>query len=354
MGASIKISGINDRIDEIELTAFRSRLLTTYKNFSDKNHVLPLVTIGELDKVNQVENAADKCTLQYHHFVQKPLYDFSQLILPESTFESIVHSVQILKVEHLVFDDWGLRKIEPFPKTALNFYGPPGTGKTLAAHAIANFLNKQIIIASYAELESKYHGEGPKDIKRIFQEAEQNDAVLFLDEADSLLSKRLTNVSQGSEQAINSMRSQLLINLEQFHGVVVFATNLIQNYDKAFETRVTHIEFRLPDKNCRRKIWEQHLPDSLPIDKDIDFERLVEIEDICGRDIRNAIIQSAVNAALNNRIVSVSDLIQTIEEIKKNRYSNESSNCPVAVTESEQRAFVNAARKAIRNKRRRK
>ncbi len=66
----------------------------------------------------------------------------------------------------------------------------------------------------------------------------------FFDEADSLLSKRLTSVSQGSEQAINSMRSQLLICLEEFRGIVIFATNLVINYDQAFLTRLISVEFK--------------------------------------------------------------------------------------------------------------
>jgi SpoVK/Ycf46/Vps4 family AAA+-type ATPase len=92
----------------------------------------------------------------------------------------------------------------------------------------------KIIEASYAHIKSMYHGEGPKNVEALFYAAQAQNAILFIDEADSLLSRRLTNVNQGSEQAINSMRSQLLICLERFKGVVIFATNLVQNYDPAF------------------------------------------------------------------------------------------------------------------------
>ncbi|MGD1914201.1 MAG: hypothetical protein ACFB2X_26200 [Rivularia sp. (in: cyanobacteria)] len=80
-----------------------------------------------------------------------------------------------------------------------------------------------------------------------------------------MLSKRLTNANQGSERAANSICSQLLICLEKFKGVVIFATNLVENYDKAFETRVRHIHFPMPDEKARYLIWQNHLPPELPL-----------------------------------------------------------------------------------------
>ena len=120
---------------------------------------------------------------------QPPLFSFEQLIVPETTREDLLSAVDIIRVESQVFDVWGLREIEPFPRTALNFHGLPGTGKTLAAHSIANLLKKHILVASYAEIESKFHGDGPKNVKAIFQAAERDNAILFIDEADSLHSK---------------------------------------------------------------------------------------------------------------------------------------------------------------------
>jgi len=125
----------------------------------------------------------------------------------------------------------------------------------MAAEAIASRLGKKILRVSYADIESKFHGEGPKRLKGIFLAATRQDAVLFIDEADSLLSARLNHVTQGSEQAINSMRSQLLISLENHDGIVIFATNLIENYDKAFKTRLLSVEMKRPDVALREKIW---------------------------------------------------------------------------------------------------
>jgi SpoVK/Ycf46/Vps4 family AAA+-type ATPase len=174
-----------------------------------------------------------------------------------------------------------------------------------------------------------YHGEGPKNVEAIFMAAERENALLFIDEADSLLSKRLTNVNQGSEQAINSMRSQLLICLERFRGVVIFSTNLVQNYDKAFETRVRHVNFPMPDEICRKKIWEKHLPDKMPKAKDVLVEELAKVDDVCGRDIKNAVIDAAMRAARKGKtLIELTDLLRAIKGIKKSRiniYSDDSS-----------------------------
>ena len=262
--------------------------------------------------------------LQYK--AQQPFFTFEQLVVPEALMEDLLSAVEVIRVEHKVFDEWGLRRIQPFPHSALNFHGPPGTGKTLAAHAIAHRLNRSIMIASYAEIESKFHGEGPKNVKAIFHAAERDDAILFIDEADSLLSKRLTEVTQGSEQAINSMRSQLFICLQEFRGVVIFATNLVENYDKAFETRVRHLHFPLPDEQCRREIWRRHLVPQLPLAENVSPDPLAAYaDDICGRDIRNAVIDAAVRVARYRKDhVELRDLIEAVDRIKAARVAVES------------------------------
>ena len=261
--------------------------------------------------------------LQYK--AQQPFFTFEQLVVPDALMEDLLSAVEIIRVERKVFDEWGLRKIQPFPHTALNFHGPPGTGKTLAAHAIAHSLNRSILVASYAEIESKFHGEGPKNIKATFHAAERDHAILFIDEADSLLSKRLTEVTQGSEQAINSMRSQLFICLQEFRGVVIFATNLVENYDKAFETRVRYLHFPLPDEQCRREIWRRHLVPQLPVAENVSPDQLAAYaDDICGRDIRNAVVDAAVRGARYEKdLVELRDLLEAVDRIKAARVAVE-------------------------------
>lgn len=259
----------------------------------------------------------------------EPLYSFDRVILPKDVLEKIEEAIGILECENKVFNEWGLYEIQPHPSTSLSFYGPSGTGKTMAAEAIAHKLGKKILKVSYADVESKYHGEGPKMVKAIFLAAQNNDAVLFFDEADSLLSKRLTSVSQGSEQAINSMRSQLLICLEEFRGIVIFATNLVINYDQAFLTRLISVEFKNPDTETRKTIWDVHvrpLDDgkkhqlNIPLGDDVDTFALAEQYDFAGREIRNAVVSACVSVAMAKRnTVMQNDFISACDKIMEEK-----------------------------------
>lgn len=260
-----------------------------------------------------------------------PLYSFERVILPEGIKKKIEEAIGILQCENKVFKEWGLYEIQPHPSTSLSFFGPPGTGKTMAAEAVAHKLGKKILKVSYADVESKFHGEGPKMIKAIFLAASNADAVLFFDEADSLLSKRLTSVSQGSEQAINSMRSQLLICLEEFRGIVIFATNLVINYDQAFLTRLISVEFKNPDVETRKNIWDVHIkaPNdgkehqlNIPLARDVNTDKLASEYDFVGREIRNAVVSACVGAALLERdVVTQEDFITACEKIVEEKNS---------------------------------
>ena len=260
----------------------------------------------------------EKLAENYH--AEEPRYAFEQVILPDALRTSIEEAVSTILVEHKVFDEWGLRTIIPNASSALSFYGPPGTGKSMAAEAIAQKLGKKILRATYADIESKYLGEGPKMVKAIFYAAERDDAVLFLDESDSLLSKRLTNTSEPTAQSINSMRSQLLICLEQFKGIVIFATNLVVNYDKAFLSRLINIEFTKPDKEARESIWNQHLRGKglrIPLSDDVDICELAEKYEFCGREIKNSVKDACVIAAIaGQETVTQANLIKAAEKTK--------------------------------------
>ncbi|MFB9451714.1 AAA family ATPase [Dactylosporangium vinaceum] len=231
-----------------------------------------------------------------------PRFTFDQLVLPPHLRDALLSAVEAMRLRPKIFDEWGLRAVEPSPSTALNLHGPPGTGKSLAAHAIADRLRMPIITAGYAEIESKFHGDGPKNVQAIFEAAQRQRALLFIDEADSLLSHRLTNVSQGSDQAINSMRSQIVLSLDRFEGIVVFATNLVSNYDRAFQSRVRHFNFTLPDAEHRTEIWRRLLVPQLPRAADVDAVLLAGLTEGCsGREMKLALIAAAERVAIAGR-----------------------------------------------------
>lgn len=308
-------------------------------------------------ETDTIQGATDQSTdseefdyekLSKNYRAEVPRYSFDQVILPEDILNNIVESIGIIEVEKKVFDDWGLRSIIPEAGSALSFYGPPGTGKTMAAEAIAHRLGKKILRATYADIESKYHGEGPKMVKAIFQAAERDDAVLFLDESDSLLSKRLTNVSDGSSQAINSMRSQLLVSLERFNGIVIFATNLVVNYDQAFLSRLINIEFRQPVAEVRAKIWDNHIKPSetlrIPLGEDVDTTVLGERFEFAGREIKNAVKKACISVALAKReSVVQADFIAACENIRNEINKAVNAQDHAAMRKSESQKVVKEA-----------
>jgi AAA+ superfamily predicted ATPase len=158
-------------------------------------------------------------------------------------------------------------------------------------------MGKKIVLSRLSDLESKYHGDGPKNLVKLFTAASASDAVLFIDEAESLLSRRFAHPEQAAESAINSMRTELLMALDAFDGVVIFASNLPHSYDEAIESRLYHVDFELPDLAARASLWRLHLPPELPLESDVSIDDLAQIEGISGRDIKLAVISAAVTTA---------------------------------------------------------
>ena len=237
-----------------------------------------------------------------------PKFKMDKLIVPDELREKIINTVSIIKNIELIYNEWGFSEVDPTPRAVLNFYGPPGTGKTMAAHGIADALSKKILIANFAEIESKYVGDSPKNLENIFTVAQNEGAVLFFDEADSFLGKRLTSISSSSDQAVNSLRSKLLQLLEDYSGIVIFCTNLVKNYDKAFESRILRsLKFELPDDECRKKMIRQMIPAKVPFapGETLDENALQSLSEtskgLSGREIKNAILEVLCKAAAEGK-----------------------------------------------------
>ena len=243
----------------------------------------------------------------------EPKFRMRDLIVPDVVRAQISQTIGVLANRELIYETWGFAEVDPCPRAVLNFYGPPGTGKTMAAHCIADALKKKILIANFAEIESKYVGDSPKNLENIFHIAKAEDAVLFFDEADSFLGKRLTSISSSSDQAVNSLRSKLLQLLEDHTGIVVFCTNLLRNYDKAFESRMLgSIKFDLPDDACRRALIRQKIPMKVPFAVPLDDEMIGRLsaltEGFSGREIKNAVLKVLCSvASRGGRTFTVAD-----------------------------------------------
>lgn len=235
--------------------------------------------------------------------VMQPMFAFENMVLTEEQKILIGQALSLIKNEDLIYNKWGLKSVlKKGNGFKVSLYGPPGTGKTMAAHAVAKALEKQIIEVNYAEIESKYVGETAKNIEMLFSVAKNEDAVLFFDEADALLSKRVTEMHSSADVSVNQTRSVLLKLLDRHSGVCVFATNFINNFDYAFMRRITHhIYFPLPDEKQRCSIWEYYLVESLPHSAN-PAELAAKFPGISGSDIANAVLAAAASAAYRNAL----------------------------------------------------
>jgi SpoVK/Ycf46/Vps4 family AAA+-type ATPase len=229
-----------------------------------------------------------------------PRRTFDDVILPPATRRALDEALAQVTQHDLIFNRWGLGERHPTGLAlAFNFAGPPGTGKTICAEALANSLGRRLLLVRYAELESLWMGETPKNVAGIFRTAREEGAVLFFDEADAIASKRSTSPESGFQRESNTVVSVLLQELEWYNGVVIFATNLAANFDPAFERRIrTHVLFEMPGPAEREQIWRVQLhPTRTPLARDVDFAELARRYEVSGGDIRNAVLKAALAAA---------------------------------------------------------
>ena len=230
-----------------------------------------------------------------------PRRTFQDVILPPATRRALDHALTQIKKHDLIFHQWGLAERHATGLgLAFNFAGPPGTGKTICAEAIAHALGKKLLVVRYSEVESLWAGETGKNVALLFRSAVEQDAVLFFDEADAIASRRFASVTQGYQREANTVVNVLLKELEEFDGVVIFATNLAANFDPAFERRIrTHILFENPGAEERARIWKVQLhARKTPLAADVDFEKLGNQYEVSGGDIKNAVLKAAQMATM--------------------------------------------------------
>src|SRR5689334_17862481 len=229
-----------------------------------------------------------------------PRLTFDDVILPEATRRALEQAMAQVRQHDLIFREWGLgERYSTGQALAFNFAGPPGTGKTICAEAIAHALGRRLLVVRYAEMESLWMGQTPKNVAAVFRLARDENAVLLFDEADSIAAKRSTSLEHGFLRESNTVVNVLLKELETFNGVVIFATNLAVNFDPAFERRIrTHVLFEMPGVNEREQIWRVQMhPTLTPLAPDVNFRALAEKYEATGGDIRNAVLKAAMAAA---------------------------------------------------------
>ncbi|HUI40216.1 MAG TPA: AAA family ATPase [Methanothrix sp.] len=237
---------------------------------------------------------------------------WKDIVLPDEKLEQLKDIVRWVKHKGEVYHDWGFGKKLALGK-GLNilFSGTSGTGKTLAASVLASELGLEMYKVDLSTVVSKYIGETEKNLSKIFQEAEQGNAILFFDEADAIFGKR-SEVKDAHDRYANMEIGYLLQKMEEHEGIVVLATNLGKNMDEAFTRRMHFIvEFPFPEEEYRLAIWKTLLPAEAPVAEDVNFEFLARKLQVPGGNIKNILVGAAFLAAENGGTITMEHVIKS-------------------------------------------
>lgn len=247
-------------------------------------------------------------------------FSWEDLVLPEKQKNKLLQACRQVRWKHKVLEEWDMKSSMAYGTgISMVFAGPPGTGKTMAAQAVARELKMELYKVDLAAVVSKYVGETEKQLKQIFEYGRQSQVILFFDEADVLFGKR-TEVKDSGDKYSNMEAAFLLQEMESYDGIVILATNLLQNMDEAFKRRMkTIVDFPFPDQAQRRQIWRKAFPKAMPLDEEIDLDYLAEHFEMTGSSIKSAVYRAAFLAAEDGISVSMKHILLGVrEEYEKN------------------------------------
>jgi len=246
---------------------------------------------------------------------------FDRCILYPETLQEVNDGLRLIEQRASLDRIWNMSTVQPLTgRCVLNFYGAPGTGKTKVAKAIARRLNKKLYVVDYSQIISKYYGDTAKHIKLAFKNAREKDAILFFDEADALMSRRI-DMGRDGATSINQNRNVLMQELDRFDGIVIACTNLFKNYDDAILRRISrHVNFKLPNVDMLVQLYMLHIPAQDRV-REVDFAVVAKAsEGFGGGDVLNACINameaSSTDPDPNNWYLTQEILLAQIEKIK--------------------------------------
>jgi hypothetical protein len=220
---------------------------------------------------------------------------WEDLVLPPMTREQLEEIKSWIVHGETLLGDWQMRaKLRP--GFTVLFHGPPGTGKTLSACLIGKHAGCDVYKVDLSLIVSKYVGETEKNLARIFDAAEHRRWILFFDEADALFGRR-TQVDSAHDRFANQEVSFLLQRIEEFHGVIILASNLKSNIDDAFIRRFQSVlHFPLPRPAERLRLWREAYPAKAELEPKIDIQHLAEKYEMAGGTIMNVVRYASLMA----------------------------------------------------------
>jgi hypothetical protein len=239
----------------------------------------------------------------------EPAAAWEDLILPEPQKNALREIVANVRQRARVYDTWGFaRKGARGLGISALFAGASGTGKTMAAEVLAGELRLDLYRIDLSQVVSKYIGETEKNLRRVFDAAEEGGAVLLFDEADALFGKR-SEVKDSHDRYANIEVSYLLQRMESYRGLAILTTNMKGELDSAFLRRLRFVvRFPFPDATLRAGIWARIFPPDTPTDS-LDVDKLARLN-VSGGNIRNIALHAAFLAADEGEPVRMTHLLR--------------------------------------------
>jgi SpoVK/Ycf46/Vps4 family AAA+-type ATPase len=257
--------------------------------------------------------------------------DWSDLVLPDRQL-SLLHDI-VTQVRHRskVYEGWGFsRKGARGLGISALFAGPSGTGKTMAGEVLARELRLDLYRVDLSQVVSKYIGETEKNLRQVFDAAEQGGAILLFDEADALFGKR-TEIKDSHDRYANVEVSYLLQRMEAYHGLAILTTNMRNAVDTAFLRRLRFVvQFPYPSAIQREQIWCRIFPQETPTEG-LRPDVLAQLN-VTGGNIRNIALGGAFLAAAEGQPIRMVHLLQSA--------SNECLKIEKTISESEIRGWT--------------
>jgi hypothetical protein len=237
-----------------------------------------------------------------------PKATWNDLVLPTEQTNLLHQIAYQVGQRHTVYEAWGFaEKMNRGLGISALFAGDSGTGKTMAAEVIANDLRLNLYRIDLSAVVSKYIGETEKNLRRLFDAAEDGGAILFFDEADALFGKR-SEVKDSHDRYANIEINYLLQRMEAYRGLAILATNMKGALDPAFMRRLRFIvNFPFPAASERKLIWQKVFPPQAPKDE-LDYDRLARFN-ITGGNIHSIALNAAFMAAQLNSNVTMPILL---------------------------------------------
>ena len=252
----------------------------------------------------------------------------AETIKAKELFFNESESAQVSRLENLLdvenFKEVQKRLLSTGMRKGFNaiFYGSPGTGKTASVFELARRSGRDIFRVDMAKLKSKWVGDSEKAVRGVFKiyrslcHSSAKAPILLFNEADAIFTKRIENVEQSVDQMNNAIQNIILEEMENIEGILIATTNLLSNLDPAFERRfIFKVEFKMPEKDSRAKIWKSMSPNL----SEEDATTLADKYTFSGGNIENIARKSTVEYVLSGNEPTLSSLESYCQEEILNR-----------------------------------